>query len=232
MTAPVPSPAHGRKPGRSSATIAAALLLAAALSPLAARGQSLAETAQKEKERREAVTAGKAVVVTNADLSKVKKKSAVALPAAPQPAAGTESQAPTGAAAGTAAPPRTETAADLAAARAAAPTRAEMDAAGAAARAAEIPASALEGNPRAVFDQKKVDLEGQWNAARERTGLLEVKLLGLQQQSLRAVNADARDAVAKDIESATRTLAGARLEEMKAKAELEKFLAGASEVKK
>jgi len=60
----------------------AATLLAAVLWPQAARGQSLAEAAQKEKDRRETLTAGKAVVVTNADLSKVKKKSAVAPPSA------------------------------------------------------------------------------------------------------------------------------------------------------
>lgn len=196
----------------------AAALLAAILWPLPARGQSLAEAAAKEKERREALTAGKAIVVTNADLSRVKKKSAVALLAEPAPGA----------------PEAASAAAGLAgsAATVAAPTRAETAAALAAARAAEIPASLLEGNPRAVLDQKKSDLESQLRTARERTGLLEIKLLGLQQQSAHAVNADARDAAAKDIEIATRTLADARLTEQKAKGELEKLLGSAAEARK
>ncbi len=194
----------------------ATVLLTAALWPQAARGQSLAEAAQKEKDRRETLTAGKAVVVTNADLSKVKKKSAVAPPSAPAPG--------TPEAAGESAPGAATTAA--------APARADTAAALAAVRAAEIPSSVLEGNPRAVFDQKKSDLEVQWNAARERISLLEVKLLGLQQQSAHAVNADARDAVAKDIESANQTLADARLEEKKAKAALDKFLASPVEAKR
>jgi hypothetical protein len=179
-------------------------LLAACLLPTVVRGQSLAESAQKEKERRESVRTKKTVVVTNADLSKVKKKSAVAMPSAPAP---NEAQAQAGAALGAG----TETSVSTGQ--------------GAPPRTAEIPASVLEGNPKAVFDQKKADLESRWNAARERWGLLEVKLLALRQQAASAVNAAEKDRVGKEIEGATQTLASAQLDEKKAREELDRFLA-------
>ena len=55
--------------------------------------QSLVEIAQKEKERRAALKGKKAVVVTNADLAKVKRKSAVESPA-PPPAEAPQESAP------------------------------------------------------------------------------------------------------------------------------------------
>jgi hypothetical protein len=194
---------HEQRPGRSSGMIALTLL-AACLLPTVVRGQSLAESAQKEKERRESVRTKKTVVVTNADLSKVKKKSAVAMPSAPAP---NEAQAQAGAALGAG----TETSVSTGQ--------------GAPPRTAEIPASVLEGNPKAVFDQKKADLESRWNAARERWGLLEVKLLALRQQAASAVNAAEKDRVGKEIEGATQTLASAQLDEKKAREELDRFLA-------
>jgi hypothetical protein len=45
--------------------------------------QTLAEIAQKERERRESLKGKKRVVVTNADLAKLKKKPALEIPAAP-----------------------------------------------------------------------------------------------------------------------------------------------------
>ncbi|MEW5900366.1 MAG: hypothetical protein AB1715_02760 [Acidobacteriota bacterium] len=45
--------------------------------------QTLAEIAQKERERRASLKGKKAVVVTNADLAKLKKKPAVEIPASP-----------------------------------------------------------------------------------------------------------------------------------------------------
>jgi hypothetical protein len=173
--------------------------------------QSLAESAQKEKERREALRKSGAVVVTNADLSRVKKKPAVT----PQSgAAPSENPAPAGAALGPGNDPAISTGQ------------------GAPARTAEIPASALEGNPKDVFDRKKADLEGKWNTARERLGLLEVKLLSLRQQFGNPVNAAARDKVGKDIDALAPILAAAQLEEKKAKEDLDKFLTGPSSPKR
>jgi hypothetical protein len=66
--------------------------LCAILLPLflasAATAQSLAEAAQKEKERREILKGKPGVVVTNADLSKNKKKPMVAIPPAEAAAEG------------------------------------------------------------------------------------------------------------------------------------------------
>jgi len=55
-------------------------ILVLALSPLAP-GQSLAEAAKKEKERRESLKGKSGVVVTNANLGATKKKPALAAPA-------------------------------------------------------------------------------------------------------------------------------------------------------
>jgi hypothetical protein len=55
--------------------------------------QSLVEIAQKEKERRAALKGKKTVVVTNADLAKVKRKPAVESPA-PPPAEASKESAP------------------------------------------------------------------------------------------------------------------------------------------
>jgi hypothetical protein len=185
--------------------------------------QSLAESAQKEKERRGALKKSGAVIVTNADLLKVKKRPSVTNPVAAVPSGnpvqadavivGNENLAPAEAAAqeakpvistGQGAPPRT----------------------------AEIAASALEGNPRDVSDKKKADLESRWNAARERLGLLEVKLLALRQNFGNSVNADARDRAGKDLDALTPILAAAQLEEKNAKFELDKFLTGPSAPRK
>jgi hypothetical protein len=57
----------------------------------AATAQTLAEAAQKEKERREAMKSKPGVVVTNADLAKTRKK-----PAAAFPAGGAGTEAPPG----------------------------------------------------------------------------------------------------------------------------------------
>lgn len=182
---------------------------------LFASAQSLAESARKEKERRETLKKSGAVVVTNADLSKVKKKPAVTTPGAVAPS---ENPVPAGAASITA----EERAQAGVAGHDAKPAISTGQ--GAPARTAEIPASALEGNPKDVFDRKKADLEGQWNSARERLGLLEVKLLALRQQFGNPVNAAERDKVGKDIDALAPILAAAQLEEKKSKEDLDKFL--------
>ncbi len=88
--------------------------LCAILLPLilasAATAQSLVEAAQKEKERRETLKGKPGVVVTNADLSKTKKKPAVAVPAAGAAAEGPAGTQAEGGAAGAAEAKRLEAA--------------------------------------------------------------------------------------------------------------------------
>jgi len=206
-----------RRPGarRVSATLALSMVMA--LSVFAA-AQSLAESAQKEKERRDALKKSGAVIVTNTDLLKVKKRPSVtnsveAIPAGIPGQAGAstvtaEDQARTEAA-GLDAKPVISTG------QAGAPP-------GAAGGAAVL----TEEHPREVFDRKKADLEGKWNAARERMGLLEVRALGLRQQFGNPVNAAERDKAGKDIDALAPILTAARLEEKKAQEDLDKFLTG------
>jgi len=73
---------------RWAAVTVASLLLSSVL-----LSQSLVEIAQKERERRAALKGKKTVVVTNAELAKVKRKSAVEV-AAPPPAAAPQESAP------------------------------------------------------------------------------------------------------------------------------------------
>ena len=90
----------------SALKIIAAAVLAISLA-LPAPGQSLAEAAKKEKERRESLKGKASVVVTNADLAGTKKKPAIAV----NPQTPAESEKPAAAAkpgepsAGEAAPP-------------------------------------------------------------------------------------------------------------------------------
>lgn len=209
-----PRPAEGRKPGARKASVALALAMVLGFTAWAG-AQSLAESAKKEKERREAAKKSGAIIVTNADLLMVKKRPSVTNP-------------------GTAAPsdkPGQAGAVIVGNENLAQPDVAGLDVKpvistgqGAPARTAEIAASALEGNPKDMFDKKRADLESRWNAARERLGLLEVKLLALRQQFGNPINADAKDKVGKDLDALAPIIAAAQIEEKTAKDELDKFL--------
>ena len=74
---------------RWAAVGVASLLLSSTL-----LSQSLVEIARKERERRAALQGQKAVVVTNAELNKVKRKPAVEVPAPPPAAAAEKPAAP------------------------------------------------------------------------------------------------------------------------------------------
>jgi hypothetical protein len=196
----------------------AALTLAAVLALAAwAEGRGPAWSGQKEKEQRETPKKSGAVVVTNADLAKVKTKPAVANPGAAAPSG---NPVPAGTAAAAA---ENQAQADVAGKDV---KRVISTGKGAPARTAEIAASELEGNPKDVLDRKKADLESRWNAARERIGLLEVKLLALRQQFGNPINAAERERVGKELDALAPVLAAARLDEKKAKEELDKFQGG------
>lgn len=76
-----------------AARIIALFLLPVFLGSLAF-SQSLAEIAQKERERRASLKGKKAVVVTNSDLAKMKKKPALEIPAPEAPAESAGPEAP------------------------------------------------------------------------------------------------------------------------------------------
>ncbi len=200
----------GRNPGARKARVALALSMVLGLSVLAS-AQSLAESAKKEKERREALKKSGAVIVTNADLLNVKKRPSVTNPGTAAIATGDPAQ---GGVAGQDASPAVSTGQ------------------GAPARTAEIAASELEGNPKDVFDRKKADLESRWNTARERQGLLEIKLLSLRQEFGNPINAGEKEKVGRDIDALAPIVAAAQLDEKKAKEELDKFLTGPSAPRK
>ena len=205
-----PHPTDGNRPGARRTRIALAVSMVLGLSVFSA-AQSLAESARKEQERREILKKSGAVVVTTADLAKVKKRPSVTNPGEAAPP---ENPASTSAALGPGNDPAISTGQ------------------GAPARTAEIASSALEGNPKDVFDRKRADIERRWNAARERLSLLEVKLLALRQDFGNSINADARERAGKDLDALTPILAAAQLEEKNAKFELDKFLTGPSAQRK
>ena len=184
------------------------ILVLASLFGLAslAAAQTVADAAQKEKERREALKPGTAVIVNNVDLAKVRKKSAVTLPGEAPPASG---------AGGMDALPGQGGAAAQSEAMAAAGVR-----------AAEHPVSPLEENPRAAYDLRKAALEKNWATAKERIDLLGIKMIGLQQQSNSAIQPEAREQARAALLETSKTLQDAQASEKKAKEELDRFTSG------
>jgi hypothetical protein len=172
----------------------ALLLLAGVLYP-----QSLAELAKKEKERRAALKAKRAAVVTNADLAGVKKKPAVvniqeALPAPPAPAeeAGEEIQPP-------------EPAAEV--------SPEEME--------TPPPQAADEGVRRA--------LEERLRSAQEILDLYQTKLNALWQEFYSLDDMTSRDSIQQQISDVYMKLLKAQEEEAAARKDLEDYLSSVGE---
>jgi hypothetical protein len=206
-----PGPAEAPKPRTGKAPVALALTMVLGLAAWAG-AQSVAESSRQDKERRETLIKGGPVVVTNADLQKVKKKPAAANPgAAAPPAAGADI------------PAENPAQADLAGPEAKRPISKGQ---GAPARTAEIAASALEGNPRTVFDQRKAELTAAWATAKERIDLLNIKMLGLQQQMNAAVQPGVREQAQIALVETSKTLQDAQAAERKAREDLDRFTSG------
>ena len=160
----------------------------------AAAAQSLAESAQKEKERRESLKGKPGVVVTNADLSKTQKKPSVSLTSS---AAGPEGAA------------------------AAQPVGGEAEAGSS---EANRDAAERQADIQKRYDDKKVELETKAARAKERTGLLDLKLKSLQQQFYSFGNMQTKDQVQRQIAETYQTLQAAAAEQAKTKNELDRFL--------
>lgn len=162
-------------------------------------GQDLVETARREKARRLAAKKETAVVVTNADLARARKKPAMAMPPAAKAAAGGEEASSTDQA-----PPS----------------------AVAAPSAVPAPQSAVEAASESAlnYDQKKADLTTAQDRAQERAELLDLKMRALNQQLTTFNSMTTKDQVRKSIAETYQKLLEARAEAVKAKEALEKFI--------
>lgn len=157
--------------------------------------QSLAEIAAKERERRAKLKARATVVVTNADLAKMKKRPALEIPPAPPepgPEAEEASEAPE-------APSSISAAAPESALTASPPP---------------------EGGPPP--DVKT--LQEKWEKAKEYTELLTLKMSALWQEFYGLVDTGAKEAVQQAIAETFLKLQNAQEEEDRARRDLEKAL--------
>jgi hypothetical protein len=166
--------------------------------------QSLVDVAKKEKERRETLKGKKVVVVTNADLTKLKKKPSVAT-AQLEPATAetiTEAEAEFREQEN---PPTVESLQEVA-------PKAEE-------------ALETEGVGKKSGEGLKAEIEEKWNKAKEYVDLLETKMNGLWQKFYSFDDMISRDSIQKEISDTYLKVLKAQEDEVKAKEELDKFLA-------
>ncbi len=178
------------KIGRFAAWGTGFVFLAALFLP----GQTVAEAAKKEKERREALKGKTATVVTNADLVRTKKKPAVTLQ--------TEDEKP----------PEERLSGRTAFPQPLAAAPAERS-------PQEIRAERAE-----RFEQGKLEIETRLKAAREMISLLKLKMAALQQQFYNFSNTTSRDQIQREISETYLKLQAASGEEARIKDELDKFV--------
>ncbi|MCX6559307.1 MAG: hypothetical protein NTZ26_02210 [Candidatus Aminicenantes bacterium] len=190
-------------PTRKATTWLLAVLLAAG----SVFGQSMVETAKKEKERREAAKKGTTTVVTNADLGRTKKKAAMVVVREGAPAADAEERI--------------------------APGDKPRPSAVAAPSAVPDPKAGAEVLSEAAvdFNQKKSELQTANDKAQERAELLDLKMRALNQQFFTFNSMASKDQIQKAIAETYQKLQDAQAEATKAKAALEQFLNQAASAK-
>jgi hypothetical protein len=157
-------------------------------------GQGVVEAAKQEKARREKLKGKISVVVTNAELSKIKKKAAV-----------TES-----------APPEGEIRPDDTAGQSGT-TEGQA--------AADKAAEELRKEVRKKFLEKKAELEDRVVKAKEYAELLDLKMKALSQQFYTFNSMASKDQIRQSISETYQTLQSAVADHLRAKDELERFLA-------
>lgn len=177
--------------------IAGILLLGMAAS---ASGQDLASAAKKEKERREALKSKTAAAVTNADLSKVKKKASVELAQTETPAT----------------PPAGQEGAPPAAEPASKPTAVPAE------PGKGVRLNAEEG---ADTEVQRAQIQDKYDRAKERLEFLTLKMRALQQQYYSFNTMQSKTVVQKDIAETNLKLQAATAEEASLKKELDDFTA-------
>lgn len=168
--------------------------------------QSLAELAKKEKERRENLKGKKAIVVTNADLARLKKRPALETPVAEAAAeAGSELE-------------RRE------------PVRATQPGSPTVTQA-EDKLSELDRSSGKKDEDLKAELEEKWMKAKEYVSLLETKMNALWQEFYSLDDMTSRDSIQQQISETFLKLEKAQEEEAKLKEELDKVMARISREK-
>jgi len=167
--------------------------------------QAVTDQAQKEKERRESLKGKKGVVVTNADLAKVKRKAAYA-------ATGTEGKTQ-GQAAGSAS------------------STASVSSGSGSTQVQALPMGVGDQQNRSsqtaaqlINQQTKTQLEDQYKKAKELRELLELKMSALQQQFYSMSDTKSKELVQEEISATYDKLIQAQEVENKAREALEKFL--------
>ncbi len=162
-------------------------------------GKTMAEIAKKERERRESLKKKKGMVVTNADLAKLKKKPALEIPPA-------ESQAETK---------------EIAPAAVSAQTSSETPP-----QTAEpvIMPPATESPERSSAEASLKVIQERWEKAKEYVELLTLKMGALWQEFSSIDNPSAKEAIQLAIAETFLKLQNAQEEEGKARQELEKYL--------
>jgi hypothetical protein len=184
--------------------LTAAFLILVAVSFVQA--QSLTEAARKEKERRAALKGKTAVVVTNADLAKVRKTTiSGSLKPAEAPAESADGSAQT---AGTPQIGRGSVASSLPA-----------DGAGVVAGLAGAAGEGEKG-PEAL----KAEYQDKYDKAKERIELLNLKMMALQQQFNSFNTMTPKNVVQQQMAETFAKLETAKAEEVKAKADLDRIL--------
>ncbi len=164
-------------------------------------GQTLAEIAKKERERRESLKGKKGIVVTNAELAKLKKKPALEIPSG-------ESQAE---------PEQPPVAASSN------PTSPETLLLPEAGEPATLPPPA-ESASQSSTDANLIALQERWEKAKEYVELLTLKMGALWQQFSNVDNPGAKEAIQLAISETFIKLQNAQEEEDKARQELERYL--------
>ncbi len=178
--------------------------------------QDLTEAAKKEKQRREAIKGKKITAISNADLSSVKKKPAVAVDN-PSPPAEPEAGQPEAAE-----PQDTEEAAapaDNAEVTESAPAEASPETLPM--RADNSPETAL---PTTAPNSQKSILEANWLKAKEYADLLELKVNSLWQDFYNMDDMTPKDRIQEQLSDTFDKYQKAREDEAKAKEELDKYL--------
>jgi hypothetical protein len=161
-----------------------------------ASAQSLADTARKEKERREALKTKPTVTVTNADLSKVKKKAATNDVKAEVPVPNPdETENP-------------EAAAKPSAVEASAPAQSDTG-------------LAAEARRRAETD--RAELQGRWEREKERVEFLNLKMRALGQQFNTFNSMTPKNKIQKELAETNLKLQAAVAEEARLKKDLDKI---------
>ena len=171
-------------------------------------GQTTAEAARKEKERRDSVKGKKTVVVSNVDLGKAKKKPSLELlPAGTNP------------------PGEAQAGAEGTAAEGASAEAADPEAKPPAEKTETDPAlQAQQEEAKQTYEDRKAELQSKYDQAKERVELLNLKMAALQQQYYTFNNFTPKAEIQKQIAESYQKLQEAQVDALRAKDDLEKFL--------